>query len=342
MLAPLLPVRPRGGERPKPLGDAESGALVDLCLFNRLGPVLAEAVAEGRIELSTPARLELVEALGHILGSQLRVETTSMRVIDALLDAGIDFRVVKGMATAYLDYPNPALRTFGDLDLLVRRTDMSRAIDVLGLLDEGSFRALRGGDWRLQHALPFVVDGVEVDLHVRLLHQAAGHCAERLGLFAEPEEVVIVGRQLHALPSWLRLVQAACQNVIGGSQQLTSDLDVARLAPDVDRAADRCREVGLGWVFEEGVRRSQRNLGWGDPSASTTTAGWRDRWFRRAYDGRRSSVAELSLLEMVMATPSHSVRLARSSILPGTEYLARRGRTPRQQVVRQLRRIRDG
>lgn len=342
LLAPLLPESAPTSEAPARLEITESRELLDFCLYNRLGPILGDAVATGRLVLDAETQAELTEALAHVLGSQLRVETSGLRVIDALLDAGVDFRVVKGMATAYLDYPNPSLRTFGDLDLLIRSSDMPRATDRLARVDGGAFRALRGGDWRLQHALPFIVDGVEVDLHVRLLHQAAGHRADRLDLFDGPEEFDIVGRRVLALPPWLRLVQAACQNVIGGSQQLTSDLDVARLAPDIDFAGERCRAVGLGWVFAEGVRRSQRSLGWGDPSTSTPAESWRERWFRRVYEGRRSSVVELSLLEIVSAPPAHGVRLVKSSVLPGPEYLARRGRTPRQQIIRQIERLRRG
>ena len=45
--------------------------------------------------------------------------------------AGVEAKVLKGSAVAHLDYPDPAQRTFGDVDLLVRSRDIDAAVRVL-------------------------------------------------------------------------------------------------------------------------------------------------------------------------------------------------------------------
>ena len=48
-----------------------------------------------------------------------------------LAESGVDYLVVKGPALAYTVYPDPALRTFNDLDLVVRERDWSPMHRVL-------------------------------------------------------------------------------------------------------------------------------------------------------------------------------------------------------------------
>ena len=45
--------------------------------------------------------------------------------------SGLDHRALKGAAVAHLDYPDPALRSFIDVDLLVRAEEWDDAIQVL-------------------------------------------------------------------------------------------------------------------------------------------------------------------------------------------------------------------
>ena len=47
------------------------------------------------------------------------------KVLAQLAESGVDYMVVKGPALAYTVYPDPALRAFNDLDLLVREQDWS-------------------------------------------------------------------------------------------------------------------------------------------------------------------------------------------------------------------------
>lgn len=342
LLAPLLPQTqdPEPHTEPSELDTEASAALITLCQNNRLSPILGDAVYSGRIVLAEDSLPQLHTSIEHFLASQLRVEQQSMTVVDALLEAAIDFRVLKGLATGYLDYPNPAMRPIGDLDILIRPSDMPAALAAISLIEDGSLHALPRGDWRVTHAVPFRVGGIEIDLHHRLLHQAAGHCAAHLDLFADPDPYKIAGRDVFALPPWLRLLQASAQNVLGGYQQLSSDLDVSRLAGHADLALEQATQIGLQWVVAEGTRHSMQTLGWGQPRNAAASPGWRDRAFERVYGSGTPSVQAASLLEFSVAPMTIRAALARSVVLPGDAYLESRGRSPREQVVRQIKRIR--
>ena len=50
----------------------------------------------------------------------LRLERVALDVTADLAAAGIETRLLKGAATARLDYDDPSWRSFGDVDLLVR------------------------------------------------------------------------------------------------------------------------------------------------------------------------------------------------------------------------------
>ena len=52
-------------------------------------------------------------------------------VAGALAQAGVPFLVLKGAALAHLVYDDPRLRPMRDVDLLVRKVDAARALDVL-------------------------------------------------------------------------------------------------------------------------------------------------------------------------------------------------------------------
>lgn len=340
LLAPLVPATEisKPEAEPNQLDSEASAALITLCQNNRLSPILGDAVHSGRIVLAEDSLPKLFTSIEHFLATQLRVEQQSMAVIDALLDASIDFRVLKGFATGYLDYPNPAMRPVGDLDILIRPDDMPAALGIVSSIEGGSLHAPPRNDWRVTHAIPFRVGGVEIDLHHRLLHQAAGHCAARLDLFAEPDQFTIVGRHVCGLPPWLRLLQAAAQNVLGGYQQLSSDLDVSRLAHHVPAALPRANEAGLGWVAAEGIRRSQEKLAWGPPLSTKTRATWSDSRFEQLYGNKASSVMQRAAFELASAPMSIRVAIIRGVIRPGAQYLDRRDRSAWQQVARQLKR----
>jgi hypothetical protein len=98
-----------------------------------------------------------------------------LRLVEALEAAGIPSIPMKGAVLAHTLYPNPALREFSDIDILVRKQDLVRAKQVLSSLGFTLARSnLEGAQEiafrRRMYAYFFLrpTDGLVVDLHWKL------------------------------------------------------------------------------------------------------------------------------------------------------------------------------
>ena len=64
----------------------------------------------------------------------LNLEDTLLQILDHFERQKISCLVLKGMALAYLVYPDPATRTMGDIDFLIRPQEIRRAAETLASL----------------------------------------------------------------------------------------------------------------------------------------------------------------------------------------------------------------
>ncbi len=327
--------------------DARSEEISSLCSRERISPLLIHAVHERHIELSERVTSEVMAQVPELLTAMVVIEDAALVAVTTLEAQGIDVRVTKGLATAQLDYANPALRQFGDVDLLVPPAQFKEAVKVLGGAGMARKHPVRGNRWEAQHAIAIDVNGVELDLHHRLLHQAAGHLAARLDLFAGPEIFTVGGTSLRALPAPIRLLQAAAQNVLSvhSDRKLSSDADALLLAarPGVVEEAYRLAlPARLTWLLGLGLGR----LGVLDPDRVAYRNIQKDGRFERAlrstYADRRLSPAKRLALELAVAPPWAALLIAKSIALPGPEYLNARGRSRGDQARRQLARVGTG
>jgi len=53
-----------------------------------------------------------------------------LRAAVLLSAADVSLRVLKGPAAAALDYPDPTMRAFVDIDILIRSEEFDRAVDA--------------------------------------------------------------------------------------------------------------------------------------------------------------------------------------------------------------------
>jgi hypothetical protein len=172
-------------------------------------------------------------------------------VCDQLLDAGISCTVLKGVATAHLDYADPSMRQFGDVDLLVAPSEFARAGSILDLHGASRPYALPSGHERFTHAVTFRSPGqVEVDLHQHIAHRALGQLIPTDALLARRVPFGLAGRTLHALHRHDRLIHASVHTFASRDsyRRLSSLADVLLLAesmageaPEVLACADRWR-----------------------------------------------------------------------------------------------------
>jgi hypothetical protein len=107
-------------------------AALELAWGQGLAPLVYSGLSS--TDLPVPDGVQAVLRAGY-QGASVRtevwVEPTLRRALEALGAAGLEPVVLKGCALAYLAYPEPAHRTLSDVDLLLPPDQLGRASDVL-------------------------------------------------------------------------------------------------------------------------------------------------------------------------------------------------------------------
>src|SRR5262245_53045699 len=122
------------GSRADASGETDAGWLLDQLSRQRLTGLAVEAVEAGELVLEPAATDELFERHDEQMALDLRLERMLCEAADVLDGASIEYRALKGPVLAHTVYRDPALRSFGDVDVLVRDRDFDAAIDALRVL----------------------------------------------------------------------------------------------------------------------------------------------------------------------------------------------------------------
>lgn len=144
--------------------------LLALARRTRTLPLLAHAARGAQLPAGIAA--DLHQEMRHAALATLAQGRAIARVVTVLQGAGFQPLALKGLALAYRDYPDPALRPLRDVDLLLP-ADQAEAAQAL-LLGQPGFATLPGaGRYGLEygHQLPEIVDqhsGLVIELHHRL------------------------------------------------------------------------------------------------------------------------------------------------------------------------------
>jgi hypothetical protein len=201
--------------------------------FDHLTGFLAGAVAAGVVVADDDNLWTALWRQWHDeLLTCVRLEALAVRTGELLDAAGIRWRLTKGAALAYLDYPDPAMRTFGDIDLVIHPADWSTAF---GLLSNNGYRreapTLPGNydDRYGKGATLTTVDGLEVDLHRRFAIGRFGVTVRTEAVFASADAIVLAGRTIPVLDPPGRLLHACFHAALGGFRGLRAFRDVAQL-----------------------------------------------------------------------------------------------------------------
>jgi hypothetical protein len=179
------------------------------------------------------------------------LERIALDVVEDLGDVGVATRLLKGPAVAHLDYPDPAWRSFGDVDLLVRSDDYDRAVAIL--VAGGSFRrsdeVRRGFDRRFGKGVCLIrPDGVQIDLHRTLASGPFGLTVDTEELFAANASFDLGGRRVEVLDEDLRFVHACFHAVLGDfPPRLTALRDVAQMLTTGRVDLDRVQAIAVRW-----------------------------------------------------------------------------------------------
>jgi hypothetical protein len=263
--------------------------------------------------LLDPGQLALANTMQlDVMGTMVRFEHDLLEIAGALESNACPFTVIKGAATAHLDYADPSLRQFGDVDLLVAPRDLSRACAILGEKGWTQAYSLPRHHELFTHAITLRNSSrVEVDLHQRVAHRAIGQLIPTDVLMADRIEYDIAGTTLWALADRDRLIHAAVHYVTsrGPYRRLSSTADVLVLAEARCRNSDAVVVRAESWKVRALLERAiadaysaaelPLNEDWASAFAKPTQR--RDQLVDRAYlsEHRRPLTEELAFLRLL-------------------------------------------
>ena len=248
--------------------------LATAALDHKVVGYLLEAHGRDRLELPTglAKALRAQRAIEALQGAILRRELASVEPL-VREACGAPPVLIKGPGVAQRLYPDPTLRPFADLDLVVPRDRLTDAAEGLGA--ELGYRPVKepwpGYGQHIGHHI-----GVErflgkqrlkVELHWRLAddpvadrldHRRLLGAAEPLAL-AEGGNVLIPRLDDDLLVLAVHLVQEPAKRLVW-----INDLGLAGARASQqqwEEAFGTAAELGLGWVLERGLDYAERHLG---------------------------------------------------------------------------------
>ena len=271
-----------GGADLTPLDDVDLGrAVVDAAVEERVIGVLAVAALAGELEAPDEIVTLAVERHREALRWCLRLEVELLRLIDLLGSVGVVPVVLKGPALAHLDEPDPSLRTFADLDLLVAGSAIDRTVALLQADGFTRSWAERRPGWDARFGKSVTLrsaDGIETALHRNLCDGAHGFRIPVEELHDRAVAWDLAGTTLLALAPEHRLLHSAYHLALGSPTPRAMslrDLASALCDPAIDR--EEVRSTVARWRGEavlvaaiDRVAELEVDLGdWADWAAST-------------------------------------------------------------------------
>ncbi len=148
---------------------AEISELAKLALEHRMAPWLAAVIASNE-ETATASRLAPLRQAGAGQTMQTMLLYAEMtKVVGLLNEAEVPVVVLKGPALADTVYPDPALRAYGDIDVLIHETDLPETSAIL---------RERGYVEEHEEHQPHRIHQCHGIFQRKFLHPESGHCVE--------------------------------------------------------------------------------------------------------------------------------------------------------------------
>ncbi len=221
-------------------------ALVAVAAEFRLGMLLHRAVQQAHlIEIVSPAAVDALQMIYAQSRARSLVVTAELRqLLDRLASQQIPAIAFKGPAFGAQLYGDVAMRTYSDLDVLVRKCDLARVTRVM--LDAG----YRAGNMPLDWEISFERDaGTSVDLHWSIAHRNHQFPLTADELWARHSTVSLAGASVPVLGAEDTLLAICFNGLTEDWQRLDRVADVAALvrgsaAIDWQSFLDMCRRHG--------------------------------------------------------------------------------------------------
>ena len=305
----------------------------------RVIPALIEVAGKTEPDLTGPQWEELIAVDRAVQARSLHLENQLSAIAQVLDARDIEYAALKGSATAHLDYPSPAARQLGDIDILVRPESLQMAETHLSAA--GWFRAygLPGGHEKFTHAITLRDrTNVELDVHQAIAHRAVGLRVPTSELLSRAERYALPRSTQLALCANDRFLHAAVHlgTADPAHRRLSSMADVLLLAhsPEVDPFAtfSSAAEWRLSWLVVRALKIAFRSAEMDVPdrwmSAIEVIPPRDDLLIRLAYRAasRRAVIEELAYLRLL--SKRDAFRYLRGYMRPDDLYRSSHGRGP--------------
>ena len=226
---------------------------------DRLGGLLYHAIADSWVVADERVLASVRDTWNAQLLASVVCEALAVRTAAILDSAGVRWRLTKGAALAHLDYPDPSLRPFGDVDVVIHPDDWATAMDALA--KAGNHRPTRTlpGDYDRRFGKGATLktpEGLELDAHVRFAVGRFGIRSRMVDLFASGDEITLAGRRIPTLDPPGRLLHACHHAALGGQRQLRAHRDVAQLILVSQADWQTTVEIARRWRVEAVVARA--------------------------------------------------------------------------------------
>ena len=214
------------GAAPVVVADSAWDGVWDALCDHRIETFLPASLTAGLVTIPGTAVADVRNRARDSAAAQLKLFAALRRTIERLDEAGIEVRVLKGLATSLLDHPDQNQRRTSDVDVFVSTEDFALACDIVenaGASSESQGRrSVRPVEKTFRMA-----DGVEIDVHCRLFRFGPDHAEE---LFRDPVPLPNGGGL--AMRPEARLVHASAHLLVTppGYRLASSLFDVAVLS----------------------------------------------------------------------------------------------------------------
>jgi hypothetical protein len=264
-----------------------------------LSPLLYVQLKAAGVSLPLPVKRDLQGLyLRYRHANQVRARALA-EILAAFEAAGIRALVLKGAALAHLLYPEPGVRPMSDVDLLVKRTDVHRAQELLSGL---GFHAPLPPAGRLpgKHLLAATRSDegltISVELHHNLFNIGSGISLELNDLSVPPVPFALEDVTAYTLP-YEEMLWHQCQHLrligqpfrliwlvdmVGLAERYAAEIDWARVERDYALVLSTLSLFHHITPLSEGLCQTARlNLGRPPQGIGREFEGWPHRSIRR-------------------------------------------------------------
>ncbi len=309
----------------------------------RLVGLLAAMVRADDFPASEQQAAEVEGMLLPVMSQCLLLERMALEAASALQGVGIPVRVLKGVAVARLDYPDPALRPFIDADVLLPTQQIDSAARVLRSI--GLQRTVAPLSPRYERR--FMKSSTfadparrQLDVHRTLAIGPVGLAIPQADLWAGFQEFTLGGVRLRALDQPRRVLHAAVTVAVADwPARLIAQRDLAELLlfgeadyEEVIEIADRWRArpvllqaIADTWAtlgLPDGLSAGLVKAIGGPPSRIVLDAA--SRRLLGLYRRERRSFARLALAGVAVVPAGDRLDYVRSVVVPDHSHVHNR------------------